>query len=52
MLRVAGKTILATSYGIEIEIARRITLPLLTVVNVARGLRLSLLDPRRGRLAS
>jgi hypothetical protein len=51
MLRLAGKTLLATSYGIEIEIGVRITRPLRSAVNVIRGLRLSLLDPRRGRLA-
>jgi hypothetical protein len=47
MLRLAGKTMLATTYGVEIEIARRITLPLRASLNVVRGLRLSWFGARR-----
>jgi hypothetical protein len=42
MLRLAGKTLLASSYGIEIEIAARLTAPLRAGLNMIRGLRLAL----------
>lgn len=51
MLRLAGKMMLTASYGIEIEIGVRIAGPLRAAVNMVRGLRLALLDARRGRLA-
>ena len=41
MLRLAGKTMLASTYGIEAEIAVRLTAPMRAAINVVRGLRLA-----------
>jgi hypothetical protein len=51
MLRLAGKTILAAPHGRDVDVALLIATPLRAIFNMIRGLRLSLLDARRSRLA-